>query len=344
MGAGKDRLLVVDDNSMNLDVLSRHLVRQGYQVETATDGLEAMAALKHQDIALMLLDIHMPKMDGIQVLEATRKDSKLMEIPVIVISSDREIETVARCIELGAEDYLPKPFNSTVLKARVGRCLEKRRFREVEKRQMTQIQEEKEHVERLLNSLFPRFAVEELKATNRIRPMRFERVAILFSDLVNYTRYSEGHRPEDVLADLHQLFVSLEEITDAYGIEKISAMGDEYMAVAGLDGGTAKAVLSCVEAGQRMIEVARTLPTKFDMRIGVNVGDVVGGIVGQRRFHYSVWGDAVNVASRMQSNGIIGAVNLSRAAWECLDAPLGTSRGMVDIKGKGAMEMFTVEV
>jgi adenylate cyclase len=85
------------------------------------------------------------------------------------------------------------------------------------------------------------------------------------------------------------------------------------------------------------------MPTSFDLRIGINVGDVVGGIVGQRKFHYSVWGDAVNVASRMQSNGIVGAVNLSRTAWDYLEGRVpGNSRGLVDVKGKGAMEMFVV--
>jgi adenylate cyclase len=344
MNALQERLLVVDDNSMNRDVLSRHLTRQGFDVRTAVDGLEAMTILSHEDIALMLLDIHMPNLDGFGVLEATRKDTRLKELPVIVISSDQEIETVARCIELGAEDYLSKPFNSTVLKARVGRCLEKRHLRAIERRHMIQLQSEKDHVERLLNSVFPRFAVEELKSTNAIRPTRFEHVAILFCDIVNYTRYSAVHRPEDILDDLHQLFVAFEKITDGFAIEKISAMGDEYMAVGGMDGSTARAVLGCVQAGWQMIEIAKSMPTHFDLRIGINVGDVVGGIVGQRKFHYSVWGDAVNVAARMQSNGLVGQVNLSRTAWDFLENRIpGTSRGLVEVKGKGPMEMFAAD-
>jgi adenylate cyclase len=339
-----ERLLVVDDEPMNREVLSRHLARQGYAVETAVDGLDAMSVLKHLDIALMLLDIHMPNLDGFGVLEQTRQDARLTEIPVIVISSDREIETVARCIELGAEDYLAKPFNSVIMRARIGRCLEKRQMRAVERRHVTQIQSEKDQVDRLLNSMFPRFAAEELKATNAIRPTSFTGVAILFCDIVNYTRYSAVHRPEEILADLHQLFVAFEKITDSFGIEKISAMGDEYLAFSGLNGDTPRAVLACVEAGQQMIAIAKTMPTRFELRIGINVGDVVGGIVGQRRFHYSVWGDAVNVASRMQSHGIVGAVNLSSTACQSLDGrvPGIVSRGLVDVKGKGPMETFVV--
>ena len=336
-------LLVADDSSANRELLERHLLRQGYAVECVEDGEAALAAVKRGNVALALLDIHMPAMDGIQVLEEMRKDPHCAETPVIVISADRELDTIARCIQLGAEDYLPKPFNSTVLRARVSRSLEKRRARSREQESLARLVEEKENVEHLLYSLFPRFAIEELKSTNQIRPMRFNQVAILFADIVNYTRYSENHRPEEVWEDLQQLFLSFERITDAHMIEKISAMGDEYMAVGGLGRASPDAVLRCVEAGQQMIEAARMLPTHFDIRIGVNVGNVVGGVVGQRKFHYSVWGDAVNVAARMQSHGLVGAVNLSRMAWECLEGRLpGASRGFVDVKGKGPMEMFVV--
>jgi class 3 adenylate cyclase len=230
-----------------------------------------------------------------------------------------------------------------LLRARVGRCLEKRWARHLEREHTAQIEREKEHVERLLHTLFPRYAAEELKATNHLKPVRFNDVAILFCDIVNYTRYSEAHLPERVLADLHALFVAFEEITDRYRVEKISAMGDEYMAVAGFEPDRRDAVFSSVAAGQEMIAAAKRLPTQFDVRIGVHVGNVVGGIVGNKKFHYSVWGDAVNVASRMQSNGLVGSVNVSRAAWDALHGTVpGKSRGIAEIKGKGPMEMFVV--
>ena len=123
-------LLVVDDNEMNRDMLSRRLIRQGHTVEMAVDGRQALEMIKTQKFDLVLLDIMMPEMNGYQVLEHMKADDTLPYIPVIMISAVDEIDSIVRCIELGAEDYLPKPFNRVLLKARIGASLEKKRLRD----------------------------------------------------------------------------------------------------------------------------------------------------------------------------------------------------------------------
>jgi len=123
-------LLVVDDNEMNRDMLSRRLIRQGHTVEMAVDGRQALEMIKTQKFDLVLLDIMMPEMNGYQVLEHMKADNTLPYIPVIMISAVDEIDSIVRCIELGAEDYLPKPFNRVLLKARIGASLEKKRLRD----------------------------------------------------------------------------------------------------------------------------------------------------------------------------------------------------------------------
>ncbi|MGI8819971.1 MAG: response regulator, partial [Chthoniobacterales bacterium] len=131
-GAAKGFVLVVDDIEANRDVLSRHLKRQGYQVATAADGRQALEKLRAETFDLVLLDVMMPEMDGYEVLQGLKADHTLRHLPVIMISALSELESVVRCIEWGAEDYLSKPFDPTLLKARLGACLEKKRARDSE--------------------------------------------------------------------------------------------------------------------------------------------------------------------------------------------------------------------
>jgi DNA-binding response OmpR family regulator len=126
------RLLVVDDNESNRDVLSRHLQRQGHTVTTAEDGNQALAMLQREGFDLVLLDIMMPEVDGYQVLEQMKSDPALNHLPVLLLSARDDLESVVRGIAMGAEDYLPKPFNPVLLRARIGACLEKKRLRDQE--------------------------------------------------------------------------------------------------------------------------------------------------------------------------------------------------------------------
>jgi two-component system cell cycle response regulator len=130
--AGPGSLLVVDDNAINRLMLSRHIERQGHTAAVAENGIQALEMLRSQPFDLVLLDIMMPEMDGYAVLETLKADPALRDIPVIMISALDELDSVVRCIELGAQDYLPKPFNPVLLRARIGACLERKRMRDQE--------------------------------------------------------------------------------------------------------------------------------------------------------------------------------------------------------------------
>jgi signal transduction histidine kinase len=148
-GAGQSLVLVVDDNEANRDVLSRRLVRQGYATATAESGQQALEMLYERAFDLVLLDIMMPEMDGYEVLQRVKADEQLRHIPVIVISAMSEMDSVARGIEMGAEDYLPKPFNPILLKARVSACLEKKRSHDREMRLYDQLQQNYKRLQEL---------------------------------------------------------------------------------------------------------------------------------------------------------------------------------------------------
>lgn len=147
--AGPTTILVVDDNEMNRDVLARRLEREGHAVARAENGAEAMDAVRGRHFDLVLLDVMMPVMDGYETLRGLKADEALRDIPVIMVSALDEVDSVARCIELGAEDYLPKPFNATILRARIGASLEKKRARDRERGLFAQLQENFERLQQL---------------------------------------------------------------------------------------------------------------------------------------------------------------------------------------------------
>jgi sigma-B regulation protein RsbU (phosphoserine phosphatase) len=153
LGGASGRILIVDDNEMNRDVLARPLVRQGYEVETAENGRIAMDMVRAHPFDLVLLDIMMPEMDGYQVLQEIKRDEMLRHLPVIMISALDELDSVVRCIEMGADDYLPKPFNPTILKARLGASLEKKRAHDRERFLFHQLQEQYKREQRIAGAL-----------------------------------------------------------------------------------------------------------------------------------------------------------------------------------------------
>jgi len=341
MSMSDARILVVDDNEDNRFTLVRRLKRSGYEhVEVAIDGREALAKLGSEPFDLMLLDIMMPEMDGYEVLEHVKKDMRLRHIPVVMISAADQIESIVKCIELGAEDFLSKPFNATLLRARVSASLEKKKLRDQEEAYRSQIVAEKKRADDLLNAIIPPSAVQELKRTGEVKPRRHEDVGILFCDIVGFTAYCDQHLPETVVGHLQSLIEAFEGIVEAAGMEKIKTIGDAFMATSGLLKHVDTPLLTAVRCGLEMSDTASKLEPNWDVRVGLHFGPVVAGIVGKQQFLFDVWGDTVNVAARLVEHGSPGTVAMTQSAWqEIQDECHARSIGVVDIKGKGKLEV-----
>ena len=274
------RLLVADDDEGNRTMLSRRLVRLGHSVALAVNGRDALEKVRAEPFDLLLLDIQMPELNGYQVLEQIKADPALRELPVIVLSASSETERVAHCVALGAEDYLPKPFDPVLLQARIGACLEKKRLRDREVSHLRRIEEEKKRADDLLHIILPHSIAEELKATNAVKPQRFENVGVLFCDIAGFTAYCDQHPPEEVHRHLQSLVEAFERLTAAHGLEKIKTIGDSFMATAGLLAPLENPALACVRCGLAMLDTARTQPPHWQVRVGVHVGPVIAGVVG----------------------------------------------------------------
>ena len=207
-------VLIVDDNEDNRFTLSMRLETCGYSnIVTAENGREALEKLREGPVDLVLLDIMMPELDGYGVLEELRTDTALRVIPVVMISALEDINSVVRCIELGATDYLTKPFNPVLLKARVDNCIEKARYKAQEAAHLARIESEKRRADELLTTVLPRSIARALKRKGRLVPQRYEDVTVLFCDVVGFTAYSERHPPETVFAELESLVDRFEEIS-----------------------------------------------------------------------------------------------------------------------------------
>ena len=216
------------------------------------------------------------------------------------------------------------------------------------------ISQEKERSEQLLLNILPEEVAEELKEKGEAEARHINQVTVLFTDFKGFTQMSELVTPQQLVKDLHECFSFFDRLCEKHGMEKIKTIGDAYMAAGGLpvENGThavdairvALAMRDFIAEGKAR-KIAAGLPY-FEIRIGIHTGPVVAGIVGVKKFQYDIWGDTVNTASRMESSGAPGHVNISEATYALVkDQPdlVFTSRGKVQAKGKGEMEMYFVE-
>ncbi|MCP4540048.1 MAG: response regulator [Chloroflexi bacterium] len=337
------KILIVDDEPFNVDYLEQELEDLDCDTISASNGKEALEIVCIQAPDVILLDIMMPEMDGFQVLEHLKSNRTWRDIPVIVISAMNDMGNVVRGIEMGADEYLPKPFEPVLLKARIGACLEKKRLRDQEVRYLQQMEAEKKRSDELLHVILPPEIVQELKVTGTVKPRQYQNVAVLFADIVEFTPYCDTHSPETVVSNLQELVEAYENLALRYDLQKIKTIGDAFMAAAGLLKPLDNPVLNCVNCGLEMISTAWSLSAQWQVRIGVHVGPVMAGVVGHRQYLFDLWGDTVNTAQRIESYGMVDSVNLSQVAWtQVSDQCQGESMGLVAVRGKGELEIFRV--
>ncbi|MBI4545001.1 MAG: response regulator [Gemmatimonadetes bacterium] len=339
------RLLVVDDNPLNRDLLSRQLARQGYTVATAENGRQALETLQAGDYDLVLLDIMMPEIDGIEVLRRMKQDEALRQTPVIMISSLDEMDSVVRCIEIGAADYLSKPFDPALLGARIGACLELKRARERERAHLERLAAEQRLVENLLLSVSPRPVAERLRRGETEIAEAFEEVSVLCAGLEGLTRLAARAGPAELVRRVNELFEAYEELADRYALETVHTEGHAYLLAAGLptpraDHADAIAGLA-LQMAEATASVGARYPDPIRVSMGIHTGPVVAGMVGRGRIVYALWGDGVATARELAAHGVAGSIHVSAPSYARLRERFAfESRGVVEIPGKGQMRTY----
>ena len=210
---------------------------------------------------------------------------------------------------------------------------------------LTALRAEQEQSEALLTNVLPSSIAERLKATTGSIADHVESVSILFADVVNFTPLAQRLSPAEVVGTLDRLFSHFDTLVERHGLEKIKTIGDCYMAAAGVPDPCVdharRAALLALDIRAAVASPTTVGPEGLEMRIGINSGPVTAGVIGTKRFLYDLWGDAVNTASRMESNGTPGEIQITRATYESLkDEFVCTRRGAIPIKGKGEMETW----
>ncbi len=328
-------VLVVDDNEVNRDMLCALLEADGHKAAVAENGKLGLEALNGNSYDLVLLDVMMPEMNGYQVLEQMKSTPRLRDIPVVVLSALDEIGSVVRCIELGAEDYLPKPFDPVLLRARIGACLEKKRLRDQEvqlrneleewnKRLEQRVAEQVTQLERLsrLKRFFSPQLAELIVAGGAEDPLKTHRreVTVVFLDLRGFTAFAETAEPEEVMGVLHEYHAAMGKLILEYEGTLERFTGDGMMIFFNdpvpVPNPAEQAIKMALAMRQRVAELIvkwRKLGYELDFGVGIAQGyATIGGIGFEGRWDYGAIGTVTNLAARLCGEAKPGQILVSQ--------------------------------
>jgi len=371
------RILVVDDQEANVRLLELALKAAGYVSVDSTTDSRTVCNLHHDNhYDLILLDLQMPLMDGFEVMEGLKVIEADGYLPVLVVTAQPGHKL--RALQAGAKDFVSKPIDLVEIKARVHNMLEVRLLHTRAKSHAIKLQQmlhevetsrelirsqanevsvlyeqmriEQNRSERLLLNVLPQEIAERLKGRRdaigdgfaEVIADSFADVTVLFADIVDFSQFSVGVNPERLVVLLNEIFSEYDDIADRCGLEKIKSIGDAYMAAAGLptivDDHAARAAHMALDMLDSVKRFNARSGYNIQVRIGLNSGPVVAGVIGRRKFIYDLWGESVNTASRMESHGVAGRIQITEATRSRLGSPFQfESRGDIAVKGMGVL-------
>lgn len=348
----KAKLLIVDDQAANVLLLERMLSSEGYSAISSTrHPTEVLDLHRQHAYDLILLDLNMPQMDGFQVMEALKGIEGDGSLPVLVITAQPNEKL--RALKAGALDFVSKPFDMAEVLARVHNLLQVRLLNQETQKLYVQVLAEQQLSEMLLHNVLPQAIARRLKGRSKLTADHlnqaivdsYAHVTVLFADIVGFTHFSQGVSPEALVDVLNDLFTRFDNIAEHRGLEKIKTIGDCYMAAAGLPTEVPdhadRAARMALDMLGAVHDFNTNSPHPLDIRIGISTGAAVAGVIGKSKFLYDLWGDVVNTASRMESHGIAGRIQMSDATRQALNQPFALEhRGLIEVKGKGEMDTW----
>ena len=328
-------ILVVDDDAVSRTMLTRLLEQDGYRVDTAADGRRGLEMLRADPFDVVLLDVVMPEMDGHEVLAELKGDRALQHLPVIMITALDDVASAVRCIELGAEDYLPKPFDPVVLRARIRAGLSKKQIHDLEAQHLAELARLNRRLEARIDEqmaelvrtgelrrFLPQQVADGLLAGD-LQPdqaVQRRRITVLFADMVGFTDLAETLDPEELAHVLNEYLREMTAVAVAEGGTLIDFAGDGLLVIYGAPNGTpedeqaAHAIQTALAMRDRVRALAaalrsRGVPAEVQVRVGVNTGHCTVGVFGSDVMRaYKAVGLAVNIASRLQAEAEPGSI------------------------------------
>ena len=349
-------ILLVERDRGQAVSLQRMLADAGFRVSIVADDAAAMDLLHSDNVAArggidgiqaVVTSLDIDGGGGARLLAQIRVEPQLRHLPALVIARDTDESGILACIALGAVDFLIHPVRQVLLLARLRASLERKRMGDRERDYLRMVELERRRAEMLLYDVLPAEIAARMKHGEQLIADTHKEVTVIFADLVGFTSYADGRAPAEVVRMLDTLFSRFDDLAASFSIEKIKTIGDGYMAAAGLPTATADHAEAAADFALAMREVVRDTiaedGTRFSMRIGMASGPVIAGVIGQRRHVYDLWGDTVNLASRMESTALGDAIQVTAHTAGLLSRHFNLEeRGLIDIKGKSAQLTSTV--
>lgn len=367
------KILIVDDQRTQSLGLSQLLKQLGYSdLLTAASAQEAYQHLRFHTLIsgpvtcavdIILMDVNMPGVSGIEACAHIKSNAAWRDIPIIMVTTSAETQDLSDAFNAGAMDYIQKPPVRDELNVRVRSALklkyemDERKKREYDldilndqlesalrdlANQHMQLALERERAEKLLLNILPAPIAARLKDGEQVIADHFDEVTVLFVDIENFTPLASSMPPDRLVDMLNGIFSVFDAIVEKHGLEKIKTMGDAYMAVGGLPIPSREHAEAVANAALEMLaEFPHLTEDNLRLRIGIHTGPVVAGVIGKKKFNYDLWGDTVNLASRMQSHGQPDRIQVTARTYEHLRDKFDFQpRGDVEIRGKGAMPTY----
>lgn len=355
-------LIIGDFTEESLDIQD-FFNKVGYKAYSTVHGQQGLQLAKGHQPDLILIDLALPDIPGLEVMRILKEEPSLRNTSFLLSSLDSSEESIIICLSSGAHDYVYRPIHFTQILAKVQNLLElseSRKMLEELNNQLTKerdiarnakeiAEEERNRANKLLINILPVKIAEELKENGKIEPQFYSSVTILFTDFKDFSKIAKNLKPNDLVKELDFFFTQFDKIIKKYKLEKLKTIGDSYMCVGGLP---EKNQTHPSDVCRAALEIQHfmshnstsTNGTNWQLRIGIHTGAVVAGVIGQEKFAFDVWGDAVNIASRMESSCDIGKINISKSTYQLVkDSFTCTNRGLIQIKNMDNMESFFLE-
>ncbi|MBF0196645.1 MAG: response regulator [Planctomycetes bacterium] len=305
------KILLVDDDQDIRKLMHTLIEKEGFDLITVDRGQKAFPLLEEITPDLILLDLSMPGMSGVEVLSKLKDNPMHATIPVVIFTAMHDKELRDQCIALGADDFLLKPLNTKLLRKRIYGYLETKQGA-IDRYQLQQTQS-------ILSRTLPAVSINEMRNNTEVKPKLYKDVAVIFIDIVGFTEYCATNPHEKIIENFSELVQLYESMMASCGLEKIKTIGDAFLGVGrmlnkDLEDPLDQSVFFC----KQFMKKARSLETGWQMRAGVHCGDLMGGIIGKDRLFFDIWGDVVNITSRIQNVAEPGDICMSGRAWHQL--------------------------
>lgn len=333
-------VLIVDDEEPNRVLLRDPLEAHGYEVTEACSGQEVLRFVSIAPPDAILLDVMMPGIDGYQLCRRLKLDRRTAPIPVLLVTalSDRKERLLG--MKAGANDFLNKPVDVQDLVLRVGNAV-------YAKSLYDQLHAEREKSDRLLFNAIPQAIAERVKRGESTIADQHPEITILVADLAGFTVLAAHVAPEEIVSLLNEIFSAFDLLAEKHGLEKIKTMGDAYMAAAGVPVPRHDHALAVARMALEMQGEINRFNNRYDtslhLRIGINTGPVIAGIIGRNRCTYDLWGDTVNVACRLESQAAPDSILVSAATHDLIKGKFHLdNERRVELKNQSQITAFNL--